>query len=229
MRLHRFMGAFDLSKDSVQVTDPELISQWKNVLRLEPSDMVILTDDNGTEAEATIESLDKKQATLAITSREEKRSEPKRQVTLYAALLRRENFELIVQKATEIGVFRIVPLLTSRTVKTGYNAVRLEKIMTEACEQSGRTHKPTLSEPLSFESAITECAAHETVLFHISDTAAKPDFAGTKANLFIGPEGGFTDEEVALAETAGIPIRSLGTLTLRAETAAIAATFLATL
>ena len=229
MRLHRFMGNFDLSVDTLRVTDSELLSQWKNVLRLESGDMVILTDGRGMEAEATLDSIDKKAASLSISSRTKMHPEPKRAITLYASLLRRENFELIVQKATEIGAARVVPLITARTVKTGYNAARLEKILTEACEQSGRTHRPELSEPMAFESAIAECEPKETILFHVSQTISKADFTGAKISLFIGPEGGFTNEEVLLAKNRGIPVRTLGTLTLRAETAAIAATFIATL
>ena len=223
------MGDFDLSQDRVHVADAEMVSQWRSVLRLVSGDSVILTDGSGTEAEAGLESLDKKEAFLSVTSRTAVIRGPKREITLYAALLRRENFELVVQKATEIGATRIVPLLTTRTVKTGHNALRLSKIITEACEQSGRTTRPILSEPLSFEEAVAECAPAQTILFHVSDTDLQRGISGQEINLLIGPEGGFTEEEVQLAQERGIPVRSLGSLTLRAETAAIAVTFLASL
>ena len=221
------MGNFDLSQRTLTVDSPETVSQWRSVLRLSTGDKVILTDGTGMEAEATIESLDKKSAVLSLSDRREVSREPKRRVTLYAALLRRENFELIVQKATELGAYKLVPIVTTRTVKTGHNAARLQKILTEACEQSGRTHKPLLSEPIAFEQALAGCAPNETFLFHVSEAARTTDFASEAINLFIGPEGGFTEEEVALAQSSGVHVRSLGRLTLRAETAAIAATFAA--
>ena len=217
----------DLSQESVVITETDLISQWKNVLRLGVADAVILTDGAGMEAEGVIESLDKKRAVVNITSRTEISREPKRSVTLYAALIRRENFELIVQKATEVGVTKIVPLLTSRTVKTGYNGERLVKIAKEACEQSGRTRMPEITEPLRFEDAVSEAKHGQSFIFHVSQTPASNGLGSGDANLFIGPEGGFTDEEISFAEKAGLKTRSLGTLTLRAETAAIVASYIA--
>lgn len=227
MRLHRFFVQVDLSAHEVLIQNPEILSQWRTVLRLGTGDSVILCDGRGTEAEAVIHSMDKKEAVLSVTSTDTPRREPQTQTTLYAALLRRENFELVAQKATELGISRIVPILTTRTVKTGFNRVRLEKIITEACEQSGRTTLPVLSEPLAFPDALADCTPEASALLDL--TGEDIGSATLPKNIhacFIGPEGGFTEEEVSAARAHGLTIAKLGALTLRGETAGIVASFL---
>ncbi|MEI6316275.1 MAG: RsmE family RNA methyltransferase [bacterium] len=229
MRYHRFIGAFNLEHDLINVTDLHLISQWHSVLRLKTGDKVILSDGNGTESEAIIEDMNKKSTTLAVLTRKKIIRGTQKEVTLYASLLRRENFEIVVQKATEIGISRIVPLLTERTVKIGFNKARLEKIILEACEQSGRTTVPELSEPISFEQAIKSIDPKHTILFDGSgkNLNEKDSISNLNTiNLFVGPEGGFGDKEVLSAKDSGCTIASLGELTLRAETAAIVVCYL---
>ncbi len=228
MRLHRFIGEFDLSKAEITVSDPAVISQWRTVLRLRSADTVILCDGKGNEAEATLLTLQPKEATLAVTRRTYTTRLPEKTVTLYLALLRRENFEISVQKATEIGVSRIVPLSTSRIVKTGYNRVRLEKILLEASEQSGRTTLPVLEDVMTLPEALESRSGASAVLFDLSGSALPSGFfLAESIDLFIGPEGGFSEEEVSLAKDSGCEIGSLGNLVLRAETAAIVASFIA--
>lgn len=226
MRLHRFIGPFDLNRETLSVTDGEFINQWKNVLRLKTGDQVILCDGEGQETLATIIDADKKEVEFALETPSTPDREPKKAVTLYCALLKRENFEIVVQKATEIGITKIVPLLTERTVKTGFNRERLEKIIQEASEQSGRTILPELGEPLKFSEAIETICGPATILFDLSGKKDIP-MSGI-SNIFIGPEGGFTESEVALARGGEALIGSLGNLVLRGETAAIVVSYLAT-
>ena len=224
MRYHRFIGTFDLEKDIINVSDMHLISQWHSVLRLKTGDKVILCDGQGTEAEAIIEGMSKKSTSLSIVSRKNVIRGTKKEITLYVSILRRENFEIVVQKATEIGITKIVPLLTERTVKTGFNQVRLEKIILEASEQSGRTVLPILSEPTAFEKAISSIDPKQTVLFDGNGKQLQGKLE--TLNLFIGPEGGFSEKEVTTAKDMGCTIISLGELTLRAETASVVACYL---
>ena len=224
MRYHRFISDFDLDKERLEVTDEHLRSQWHSVLRLVSGDTVILCDGRGREAMATIEDMNKKATVFSLRNVIETNPGPSKQVTLYTSLLRRENFEIVVQKATEIGIAHIVPLLTERTVKTGFNRVRLEKILLEAAEQSGRTMLPALSEPIAFADAIESVSPKDSILFDGSGDAVPGPVSAI--HLFVGPEGGFSDKEVELARDAGIPIASLGGLTLRAETAAIVVSYL---
>jgi 16S rRNA (uracil1498-N3)-methyltransferase len=228
MRLHRFIGPYDLSQKQVVVTDPAVIAQWRTVLRLRSADTVILCDGNGNEAEATLLTIEPKQAVLAVTMRTFTTRKPAKKVTLYLSLLRRENFELSVQKATEIGVTEIVPIVSIRTVKTGYNRTRLEKIILEASEQCGRTTLPVLKEAITLPEAFLSRTGESTVFFDPQgDNLLDSFFKVGSIDIFIGPEGGFTEQEVSLAKDHGCTIKSLGTMILRAETAAIAATFLA--
>ncbi len=230
MKYHRFIGNFDLDNKKVTVTDENLLSQWRNVLRFKTGDLLILCDGNGNESEAMIENIDKKQSILSLNNTQKIIRGTNKEVVLFASILRRENFELVVQKATEIGVSKIVPLLSVRTVKTGFNKARLEKILMEASEQSGRTILPQLNEPMSFAEAIESVDSKETILFDGSGKELNnSDVSSDKINIFIGPEGGWGPEEIQIAKDKNVKILSLGSLTLRAETAAIAVSFLACL
>lgn len=227
MRLHRFIGNFDFNGKELVIKDDEFINQWRNVLRLKTGDTLILCDGKGREAEAIIEEMNKGEIILNLKDINTPDREPQKTATLFCAVLKRENFELVVQKATEIGITKIVPLLTERTVKTGFNRDRLEKIIREACEQSGRTVLPELSEPVSFADAIKTVNPQETVVFDLSGSLLATIDYRLMTSFFIGPEGGFSEKEVASARGAGCTIASLGSLTFRGETAAIVASYLA--
>jgi 16S rRNA (uracil1498-N3)-methyltransferase len=227
MRYHRFIGNFDLSQKTIEVTDMGLISQWHSVLRLKTSDIVILCDGKGNESEAVILNMEKKVTTLSIVDSKHAIRGTQKDITLYVSILRRENFEIVVQKATEIGITKIVPLLTERTVKTGFNENRFKKIILEASEQSGRTILPSIAEPMKFSEAMQSINPKETFFFDISGKPVSTfDFKLSTLNLFIGPEGGFSEKEVQVAKDHGCIIASLGELTLRAETAAIVVSYL---
>ena len=224
MRLHRFIGDFELQTGSLSSDDSELLNQIRNVLRLKIGDQLILCDGRGAEAVATIVDSDKKQMTFGVEEVVMPEREARKKPTFFCALLKKENFELIVQKAVEIGIQNIVPVITERTVKTGINMDRLNKIIREASEQSGRTILPEICEPVSFEKAVTMAEPSETVFFDLEGTIQNS--YEKFANLFIGPEGGFSDKEVAQVQELGFTLASLGPLTLRGETAAIVASYL---
>ena len=230
MRLNRFIGNYDLSKNEVEILDPKIIKQIKDVLRLETGDKIVLSDGLGREAEVTLSlvSFDKITGSASIIPARTPLAGKK--VNLYLAILKKENFELAVQKAVECGVSTITPIITERTIKTGLNLGRLEKIILEASEQSGRSIVPTLSPILEFPTALAfGSAAEEKIIFHLSNNLTPyPLLKGEgakSARIFIGPEGGFTEKEIALAEKSGYKVASLGPLTLRGETAAIVATY----
>lgn len=224
MRLHRFIGAFDLTKNEAEISDFQIIKQIRAVLRLEIGDKILLSDGKGKEAEVTLTFItnDLVKGTIDEVRNTEVDD---RKVTLYLAILKKENFELSVQKATEAGVARIVPVITERTVKTGLNTERLEKIIREASEQCGRSIIPTLSPTMDYKGALSDgSSAEEKIIFHLVDTEYKPKDSMT-VSIFIGPEGGFSENEIQAAESAGYFPASLGSLTFRGETAAIIATY----
>jgi 16S rRNA (uracil1498-N3)-methyltransferase len=225
MRLNRFIGNFDLSKKETEIINPENIKQIKGVLRLEIGDKIILGDGKGMSAEAIILSMSLDKIVCSLEKIENK-NELNREVNLYLAILKKENFELAVQKATEVGVSNIIPIVTDRTIKTGLNMDRIEKIIREASEQSGRNTLPTLSPILNFPAAIAYgSAAEEKIIFHLVQENYQVTKNAKSVSIFIGPEGGFTEKEISLAEKAGYTVSSLGALTLRGETAAIVATY----
>ncbi len=227
MKIHRFIGSFDLLKKEIEITNPENIKQIKDVLRMEKGDIVILSDGKGREAKTTITSIFSDKILCEI-NKIEKQEKTDRKVNLYLAVLKKENFELATQKAVECGVSNIIPIITERTIKTGLNIPRLQKIILEASEQSGRNIVPTISPILDFSVALAYgSAAQEKIIFHL-DSEQKTYEANKKAksvSIFIGPEGGFTEKEIRLAEDSGYTAYSLGPLTLRGETAAIVATY----
>jgi len=201
------------------------VKQLRGILRLEPGEQIILCDGTGDEAMVQIASVDKKSIVCHVLEQRTSKSEPERKATLYLAILKKENFELAVQKAVECGVSHIVPIITERTVKMGLNMQRLRKIIIEASEQSGRGIVPELSPVTSFEIAITNTNAEEKVFFDPTGENYKSKPHTTTAAIYIGPEGGFTESEITSAKENGFSIASLGPLILRGETGAVVATY----
>jgi 16S rRNA (uracil1498-N3)-methyltransferase len=225
MKIHRFIGPWDFSKSDIEITNPENIKQIRSVLRLEIGEQLILSDGAGHEALASISHIDSKKVICKIL-KIEKVVENSRKVNLYLAILKKENFELAVQKMVECGVSKIIPVITERTVKTGLNFERLEKIVLEASEQSGRSIVPELSPILSFKDALEDGKnSKEKIVFHFVENKYTPDKKADSVSIFIGPEGGFTDKEVEEAKESDYKVASLGENTLRGETAAIVATY----
>lgn len=228
MKIHRFIGSFDLAGPEVEITDPENIKQIKAVLRLTVGDLLTLSDGVGIEAKVKILELGKNKIICEVleTKKQEDRG---RKVSLYLSILKKENFELAVQKAVECGVANIIPVITERTVKTGLNTERLEKIIREASEQSGRNMVPKIFETMSFSEALEHGkSSDEKIIFHLTGkeyTPPKNIGLPYVSSIFVGPEGGFTESEAELAKSSGYTVASLGQLTLRGETAAIVATY----
>ena len=152
MRQNRFYSQEDLGDKDLEITDPLILNQLRKVLRSKPGDEISLFDGRGLELRAKIIEFNKNSVRLSVLERElREKEEP--EVCLYLALLKKENFELAVQKAVEAGVNKIIPLVTERTIKFGLKTERLSLIIKEATEQSGRAFLPDLSEPVNFSVA----------------------------------------------------------------------------
>ena len=229
MRLHRFVLNDSFTNKYIRILDGKLLNQWVRVLRLRSGDEVVLINGQNQEALVKIIDLNNDFAEGEILKVKENQNEPKKEVILYCAILKKENFELVAQKATEVGVKEIVPLITQRTVKLNINHERLEKICQEAAEQSGRGIIPLVNNPITFEEAINFAQNNElNCLFDPEGQNLSKSFikGKNKIGIFIGPEGGWTEEEIALAKRNNFKIVTLGKLILRAETAAIIAPYL---
>jgi 16S rRNA (uracil1498-N3)-methyltransferase len=227
MKIHRFIDQnFDLNKSELEITS-DIAHQIIKVLKFEIGEKIELSDGKGTVGFGKVKNLSKNTVLVEI-EKVEKLKENKK-TTLFCAVLKKENFELVVQKATECGISKIVPIITDRTIKTGIKLDRLQKIAKEASEQSGRAMIPEILEPVSFEKSLELIEQNSlNILFDISGEKFSEINLNNfeKINIFIGPEGGWTESEIEKVKNLSFKIASLGKLTLRAETAAIISSFL---
>jgi 16S rRNA (uracil1498-N3)-methyltransferase len=224
MRLHRFFIAQKLgtSKD-VLIEDRDVIHQWKNVFRLESQNEVILLDNSGIEYLCEIETLTREFAKLKVIGHREVVNVPKKEITLFCSLIKKDNFEWILEKGTELGVSEFMPVLSERSEKKDFNFERGNKIIKEASEQSGRGKMPILNEIVDLEKVFSEFSG-SFIAFHPEGEKFYTEKVSNldKIGVLTGPEGGWTDNELELFQKNGVKIYSLGSQVLRAETAAIA-------
>jgi 16S rRNA (uracil1498-N3)-methyltransferase len=197
------------------------------VMRVAPGDAVILCDDVTGEWAARVTDAGKRDVVLDVAEMLRPR-ETVPDVWLVPALLKKDRFDLILEKSTELGVARIQPLLTRRCVADKLNLDRACAITTEAAEQCARTALPQLADPVKLD-ALLAGWQHDRALFFADENGGEPAEAAFAAHsgpaaILTGPEGGFDDAERAAirAHPAARPI-SLGPRILRGETAAIAA------
>ena len=212
------------------VLDGNQASYLARVMRIGLGDAVILCDDITGEWVATAREVGKRQVALEVGACLRPR-ENVPDLWLCAALLKKDRFDLVLEKATELGVARIQPVLTRRCVADKLNADRAKTIVTEAAEQCARTALPQVETPAKLDVLLREWP-DDRVLFFADETGGAPAlemFVGHQppAALLIGPEGGFDDgeRETIRSHPQGRPV-SLGPRILRGETAAIAATAL---
>ncbi len=203
-------------------------------LRMKQGEELILCDGKGTEAVCAVASLCPESVVLDVKERRASETEPKTRVTLYQALPKADKMEYIVQKAVELGVYRIVPVLTSRCISrpdektAAKKRERLCKIAAEAAKQSGRGIIPEVGGVLTFKNAVKEMSTAGLPIFffeHASLPLRKymEKYTGGDIAVMVGAEGGFSDEEAAFAEENGLLSASLGPRILRCETAPVAA------
>ena len=228
MKQHRFfIGKDGIEKEGTR-TDASLAHQLKKVLRMRSGDTVVFFDASGNEYTVIIKGVDGPDIAYEIVGRK-KNTEEGIKAHLFASIIKRENFEWIVQKATECGVASITPIRTERTIKMDLKMERLEKIIKEAAEQSGRGYIPKLFPIKEFGEILSEPEKNTvSVLFDAAGEDADVFFEKNRkdARLFVGPEGGWTEQELVSAKEHGIFTANLGTFTLRAETAAVIATYI---
>ncbi len=225
MRLHRFFVKEKIGSGAeVRITEERIIHQIKNVFRLGSGEGIIIFNGDGTEKEAEIVRITKDDLVIKIGAEREVRKFSK-DITLYMSVIKKENFELVSEKATELGVSRIVPLCTERTLLKNLNPERIEKILMEASEQSGRGDVPVLCGSTNLQDALEKESKEERkiIICDMDGVSAKDFDFGSTLSIFIGPEGGWSEKEKEIFEKYNTQTISLGSLTLRAETAAIAA------
>jgi len=232
--LHRFFIPPEWLREKQVFIGPPIIHQIRNVLRLRPGERIVLLDNSGWEYEVELLTVGQHQAQGRVVEKRLNRSEPRTKITLYQAVLKRQNFEFVLQKGTELGVVGFVPVISERCIIAHLEDVerkrpRWKRIITEAAEQSGRGQLPLLEAALLFPQACQQAQSRGGLsiipwegeksenLKALLHREPKP----FSVSIFIGPEGGFTPEEIALAKRYGLIPITLGPRILRAETAGL--------
>ena len=233
MKIHRFIYEFRFNDDLLMIQDKELINQIKNVLKLRKGERIVLIDLDKKEALTEILNISNEFIQVKLISLDIVDNISNNKINLCCSILKNSNFELVVEKAVEIGILEITPIIFQRTIKTNLNYVRLNKIMKEAIEQSEQSGKVILNDIVDFKTGLLKKIWNNDLNIlcdrdgkKINEVLKDIKNIHKKINLFIGPEGGFLTDEVFLAEQNGFLVMNLGSSILRAETAAIVSSFM---
>lgn len=219
-----------LADGTVVILEGNQAHYLARVMRVAEGDAVVLCDDETGEWAARVVSTGKRTVELEAVEKLRER-EPVPDFWLCPALLKKDRFDLVLEKATELGVRAIRPAVTRRCVADKLNLERARAIVTEAAEQCARTALPELAAPVPLDTLLRDWPEHRALFFadELGGAPAADSFAATRgpSALLIGPEGGFDDAECeAIRAHPAARAISLGPRILRGETAAIAATAL---
>ncbi len=197
------------------------------VMRKRVGDWLHAVDGQGGLYEGPILKIDEMCVTVAIERESFMVHEPGLHLTLAQAMLKGNGFDWVVEKGTEIGISRFVPLITQRSVVARGRRGRWEKKALAAMKQSTRSRCPEIAEPQSFDNFVTTPQEGELFIAHDHDLGARPDSLITllehqsRAVLIVGPEGGFSEQEVTLAIEQGSNLLRMGDRRLRSDTAGL--------
>lgn len=229
MRISRIYQSTKLQENTEILLDERNTQYLIHVLRLKAGDAFCIFNGEGGEYDAKIIAQGKRQYSAQILKRSEGIAESPCKITLGQAISRSDHMDLAIQKSVELGVSAIQPLITEH-VAMKLDTKRLQQkhqhwqgIIISACEQSGRCHIPMLHPAIALESWLPQCTQDLRLVLH--PTAKSNEFKNNihSLALLVGPEGGLSEKEVALAEHHHFIALSLGPRILRTETAAIAA------
>ncbi|SVA15477.1 uncharacterized protein METZ01_LOCUS68331 [marine metagenome] len=234
--MHRFFVSSELlTRDKVHL--PAHVSeQLFRVLRAKNGDEVVLLDSSGLERFVRLDSVEKHSCVGTVMKTVEGKGEPAVSVTLYQALIKSDRFEYALQKGVEVGVSRFVPFISERTeVESPSNSrlTRWRRIIREAAEQSGRSILPELEMSGSLKCFLKSVSGAAIIPWEqksitgirqvLAEFHKNEKLRCSEVSVFIGPVGGFTHDEIQLAEQSGVIPVSLGSRILRSETAGVAA------
>jgi len=235
--MHRFYVTADqIQDDIIKIIGPD-VNHIKNVLRMKQGEEIIICNGQGKDCYCIINRVSESDITAGICSIQDTNTELKSKITLFQGLPKMDKMELIVQKAVELGVHEIVPVMTKRTVvkledkkKEEKKLERWQAIAESAAKQSGRGFIPMIKPVQSYREAIQNAKEMELGLVPYENArgiqATKEilnDLGQYKTiGIFIGPEGGFDASEIELAKANNIIPITLGRRILRTETAGLA-------
>ncbi len=200
-----------------------------SVLRCKKGDELTIFDGKGDCFRTTILKIDRRETITEVIERIPSNAESSINIVLVQGLLKGQKMDLVIQKTTELGVKEIMPVITERSqLRETRKITRWRKIAEEASRQSGRSVIPVVHEPFDFKKVLGGIKGGGFIFYEeggkeISDAVSSLIPHPSSIFVFIGPEGGFTKEEITLAQEKGLLVISLGNRILRAETAAISA------
>ncbi len=234
LKMHRFFfNKKDIKENKIYITGNEA-KHIINVLRLKVNDKIILCDGVGKDYCVMISSIEKESLKVKILSTEASVGEPCIDIVIYQSIPKSTKMDYIIQKCTEIGVKGIVPVYSARTIvkleseeRERKKVERWQKIAYEAAKQSGRGRIPVISMPLKFENALRDSMERDLTLIPYEEekTVSFKEVLKSKnpknIGIFIGPEGGFEEDEIESAINSNAKTVTLGSRILRTETAGL--------
>ncbi len=232
------MPRFSIRKDSIAEDEGMLrgtISQSEylhitKVLRLGVGDRIIVFDNESTEYKGIIENISSEFIAIRIQSSSSVETESALKLYLFQAILKGNKMDDVIRQATQLGVSRIFPVISERTqIRRTAKVERWNKIAVESTKQCGRTRPPEVSRPIVFHNfGEIKKRSEMKIMLYENETELLGTYINSRSkpvnsvNVFIGPEGGFSEKEISEAKKNGYAVLGLGKRILRAETASIA-------
>ena len=229
--MHRFFVPPECIAGDAVTLPGDVSHKLRRVLRARAGDEIVVLDDTGMEYLVRLEDVETYGVSGAVIRRYANKTGPSVAITLYQCILKADRFEYVLQKGTEIGITSFVPVICQRTVATNRPSParykRWRQIITEAAEQSHRGRIRVLREAMDFDSCCTQAEGTSLIPWEDGSAAGLKSRLGVwtsgeaalpSVNIFIGPEGGFTGDEVDMAGANGLTPFTLGKRILRAET-----------
>lgn len=230
--MHKFFTPQSLFQGEYAYIEGDDVKHIYKVLRLEEGNEVIINNQLGEESLGCIHSINKQSVSIKIVRKLEINNESNINIYLYQGLPKAGKMDIIVQKATELGVKEVIPVITSRVdviLKGEFKKLdRLQRISLEACKQSKRTIIPKINEPINFKDMLSDISEKDLIVVPYENAenygvkALVKDVNFTKVTdiaIIIGPEGGFDEEEIQDLKDINAHIVTLGPRILRTETA----------
>lgn len=230
--MHRFYHSNPLDLNQIIILDEFSSHHALRVMRVKVDDLLILFNGDGFEYRGRVNDINKKTINIEILSKEKNNNESPININLFQSISSNEKMDMVIQKATELGVSSIQPIFTSRsTVKLSLDRIKKRlihwrQVSISACGQSGRSKIPTIKSPIGFDRFVEGITTNSLNLLLHPDNSGEssnlPNKYSGDINIFIGPEGGFSQDEVLLLKKQNCINIQLGSRILRTETAPLA-------
>jgi len=217
----------------IEIKDMDEIHHIRDVMRLKKDTSVNVFDGKGKEYSGDIKKIDKDSVVIEINGVVDNKGIIPYKATLYQAIPKKTKMDFIIEKAVELGADTIVPMVTERTItalkeeKRSAKVERWRRVGKAASKQCGRVELPEIADVTEFNNALEASKKNDLVIFAALDKDARPlrsilrDSSQKNIAIFVGPEGDFSQDEIAAAKGQGYSICSLGPRVLRVDTAAI--------